>query len=102
MSYKQQLVSWRDEDINYLMGQLKSRARSKTESNTFSYGYALVIAFCFDDLDQQRRFVIKLHEYGMDDDEYVYIMPDPRVRNRRFMASETSSSVATTFHYAIS
>ncbi|KAH7668025.1 hypothetical protein AAVH_43140, partial [Aphelenchoides avenae] len=27
LTYKQQLLSWRDEDIEYMMNQLKSRAR---------------------------------------------------------------------------
>ncbi|CAD5226277.1 unnamed protein product [Bursaphelenchus okinawaensis] len=67
MSYKEVVDSWVETDIKFTMDQLKSRAR--------------IILLCFDDPEQQRKFTVKLSEYGLDTNEYVYLLPDTDMQN---------------------
>uniref|UniRef100_A0A1I7S6R9 Guanylate cyclase n=1 Tax=Bursaphelenchus xylophilus TaxID=6326 RepID=A0A1I7S6R9_BURXY len=67
MAYKEVVDSWEEKDIDFTMSQLKTRAR--------------IIVLCFDDVEQQRRFTVKLAEYGLDTDEYVFLLPDTDMQN---------------------
>uniref|UniRef100_A0A915DXF1 Receptor ligand binding region domain-containing protein n=1 Tax=Ditylenchus dipsaci TaxID=166011 RepID=A0A915DXF1_9BILA len=67
IGYKDIVDSWRAEDIQYTLDQLKAKAR--------------IIVLCFDDNIQLRQFTLKLQEAGMDNSEYVYIIPDTDMRN---------------------
>ncbi|KAK0407628.1 hypothetical protein QR680_003500 [Steinernema hermaphroditum] len=62
ISYKRRVVDWHDDRLNTTLEQVKHNAR--------------VVVLCFDRLADLRQFLLKIHDHGMDNEEYVYILPD--------------------------
>ncbi|KAI1701121.1 adenylate and guanylate cyclase catalytic domain-containing protein [Ditylenchus destructor] len=60
IGYKAAVDSWKDEDIKFMLAQIKANAR--------------IVVLCFDDTVQLRQFALKLADAGMDEAEYVYIV----------------------------
>lgn len=71
IAYKEIIDSWVDADIEYTINQLKAKSR--------------IILMCFDDVQQQRLFAIKLQEAGMDSPDYVYLLADTDMQNGWFL-----------------
>uniref|UniRef100_A0A915EFH3 Guanylate cyclase n=1 Tax=Ditylenchus dipsaci TaxID=166011 RepID=A0A915EFH3_9BILA len=65
IGFKDVVDSWNASDINFTIDNIKARSR--------------IVLLCFDDIIQQREFVLKLYDAGLQNEDYVFIFPDTDV-----------------------